>query len=160
MEKTSVTAGGAMENQGNGSVPVGEGSLVVLVTTSDGGYPLEGAIVSVYNEEGTEKFIKTETLYTDRDGKTPVIRLPAPVLTPEQLYECKIRPYNVYTVALEYPRFYTNIHKDVQVYANIESILNSFMMPLPANIGDAPKTKVYIIPPTRCLGPTGGGVNG
>lgn len=152
MEKTNAPAGG--------SVPVGEGSLVVLVTTSDGGYPLEGAVVSVYNEEGTEKFIKTKTLYTDRDGKTQVIRLPAPVLTPEQLYECKIRPYNVYTVAVEYPQFYTNIHKDVQVYAGIESIVNSFMMPLPANIDDASKTKVYIVPPTRCLGPTGGGANG
>ena len=136
--------------------PVGEGSLVVLVSTSTGGYPLENATVSVYSEEGPQKFMR-KVMNTDRDGKTPGIKLPAPVLTESQLYECKIRPYAVYTVEVEYPRFYTNIHKDTQVFANIESIINSFMMPLPANIGTGSTTKIYLVPPTRCLQPSGGG---
>lgn len=157
MKQSIEPSGDIPESPQGVDIPVGEGSLVVLVTTSEGGYPLQGATVSIYNEEGEKKFIKTETLQTDRNGKTPVITLPAPVLTPEQLYECKIRPYSVYTVQVEYPQFYSNIHKDVQIYANIESIVNSFMMPLPANIGQAPKTKVYVVPPVRCLGQTGGG---
>lgn len=160
MEKNMRGAGGAMESPAGKGEPAGEGSLVVLVTTSEGGFPIQGATVSVYNEEGEQKFIKAKTLQTDSDGKTPVVQLPAPILTPGQLYECKIRPYNVYTVQVEYPQFYTNIHKDVQVYADIESIVNSFMMPLPANIGDASKTKVYVVPPIQCLEPTGGGASG
>ena len=136
--------------------PMGEGNLLVLVTMSVGGFPLEDAIVSVYNEEGPQKFMR-KVLTTNRDGSTPTVTLPAPVLTPQQQYDCKIRPYSVYTVQVEYPRFYTNIHKDVQVFAGIDSIVNSFMMPLPASVGQGSTTKIYVVPPTRCLQPAGGG---
>lgn len=135
---------------------MGEGNLIVLVTTSVAGYPLENATVSVYNEEGPQKFMK-KVLTTDRDGKTPTVALPAPLLTPQQEFECKIRPYSVYTVQVEFPRFYANIHKDVQVFANIDSIVNSFMMPLPATVGQGSTTKIYIVPPTRCMQQSGGG---
>lgn len=135
---------------------VGEGKLIVMVTSSAGGYPLANATVSVYDEEGPQKFMK-RVLTTDSDGKTPTVALPAPVLTPEQQFECKIRPYSVYTVQVEFPQFYTNIHKDVQVFAGIDSIVNSFMVPLPANIGKGSKTKIYVVPPTRCFRPAGGG---
>ncbi len=130
----------------------GNGDLVVLVSTSLGGYPLSNATVTIYNEEGPQKFQRT-SLQTGRDGRTPSIKLPAPVLSEQELYECKTRPYSVYTVSVEYPRFYTNIHKDVQVFANIESIVNSYMMPLPANIGQGSTTKIYLVPPTRCFSP-------
>lgn len=148
------TPGGGTNNPEEPAM--GEGTLIVLVTTSVAGYPLENATVSIYNEEGPQKFMK-KVLTTDRDGRTPTISLPAPVLTPQQQYECKIRPYSVYTVQVEFPRFYTNIHKDVQVYATIESILNSFMMPLPADIGRGSTTKIYVVPPTQCYQPAGGG---
>jgi hypothetical protein len=128
----------------------GVGDLVVFVSTSMGGYPITNATVTVYNEEGPQKF-KRVSLQTGRDGKASFPKLPAPVLTPQELYECKTRAYAVYTVSVEYPRFYTNIHKDVQVFANIEAILNSFLMPLPANIGQGSTTKIYLVPPTRCL---------
>lgn len=130
----------------------GTGNLVVLVSTSSGGFPLSNATVTVYNEEGPQKFQRV-SLQTGRDGRTSSLKLPAPVLTPQEQYECKVRPYAIYTVSVEFPRFYTNIHKDVQVFANIESIVNSFMMPLPANIGQGSTTKIYIVPPTRCFGP-------
>lgn len=133
----------------------GEGSLVVLVSTLTGGYPLSNATVTVYNEEGPQKFQRT-TLQTGRDGSTTTLKLPAPVLTPQEQYECKIRPYAIYTVSVEFPRFYTNIHKDVQVFANIDSIVNSNMMPLPADIGRGSTTKIYIVPPTTCFGPSQG----
>ncbi len=136
--------------------PEGKGNLIVLVTTSAGGFPLENATVSVYNEEGPQKFMK-KVLSTDRDGRTTTVTLPAPVLTPEQQFACAIRPYSVYTVQVEYPRFYTNIHKDVQVFADVDSIVNSFMMPLPADIGQGSTTKIYVVPPTRCATPSGGG---
>lgn len=130
----------------------GTGNLVVLVSASLGGFPLNDATVTVYNEEGPEKFQRT-SLKTGRDGKTPSLKLPAPILTPEEQYECKMRPYSIYTVSVEYPRFYTNIHKDVQVFADVDSIVNSYMMPLPANIGQGSTTKIYIVPPTRCNAP-------
>lgn len=134
---------------GSGSAATGEGTLVIFVSFLAGAYPLSGATVSVYNEEGPEKFKKT-VLRTNVNGKTPPLRLPSPHLTAQQLYDCSVRPYSVYAVSVEYPRFYTNIHKDVQVFENIETIVNSNMMPLPAEIGQGVTTKVYIVPPTRC----------
>jgi len=133
----------------------GAGTLIVMVSTSAGGYPLANAMVTVFNEEGPQKFKKT-VLQTGRDGKTPSITLPAPILSAQELYDCTVRPYSIYTVSVEYPRFYTNIHKDIQIFEKIESIINSYMMPLPANIGQGSTTKIYIVPPTRCIVPIQG----
>ncbi len=125
------------------------GYLIVQAVTVQDAFPLEGAVVTVYFEEGPERFSR-KIYRTNIDGKTPVIELPAPLLQLSLDPQWPLRPYSVYTVSIEFPEFYTNLYKDAQIWPGLGTILTTNMMPRPVNTKDNFITRIYVIPPPTC----------
>ncbi len=119
----------------------GEGRLLFQVSTAGGAIPLSNAEVTVRRlrslttGEGGEVIA---VLYTDSDGKTELLRLPAPA---KALSQAPIRdggalPYSLYDADVRMEGFYNLLYSRIPVFDGITSIQHAPLIPLPE--GGAP----------------------
>ncbi len=114
----------------------GEGRLLFQVSTAGGAIPLPDAKVTVRRlrslttGEGGEVIA---VLYTDGDGKTEAIRLPAPAksLSLVPLRDGAPAPYSLYDADVRMEGFYDLLYSRIPVFDGITSIQHATLIPLP-----------------------------
>lgn len=119
------------------------GYIKVKVMTGNGAYPVENATVAI-KKSGDEKSFKV--LVSDSDGDTEKVAVIAPreILSEQPFGE---RPYNTFDIYVSKDRYYTNVYKGVQVFADTVSLQNVYMLPLPEEGGIANEERVFVITP-------------
>ena len=110
------------------SPAIGSGGLVVQVTTASNAIPLEGASVTVRNEDGGVRY----ELRSGRDGRTARVALPAPPRTQSQR-PFDGRPYAVYSIEVMLPGYENAFFVNVPVFDGITAIQQANLSPLPEN---------------------------
>lgn len=117
---------------------MGEGRLVFAVSTAGGAIPLEGAAVTVRRRRSVTDGSGGEVMavvYSDEDGKTEIIPLPAPArslsLTPQK--NGAPAPYALYDAEIVLPAYYTQTFTRIPVFDGITSIQQAALIPLPEN---------------------------
>ncbi len=120
------------------TLPAGEGRLVFAVSTAGGAIPLAGAEVTVRRRRSVADGSGGEVMavvYSDSDGKTDVIPLPAPArslsLTPPRAGTPA--PYALYDAEVILPAYYTQTFTRIPVFDGITSIQQAALIPLPEN---------------------------
>ncbi len=116
----------------------GEGRLLFQVSTAGGAIPLPDAEVTVRRlrslttGEGGEVIA---VLYTDGDGKTEAIRLPAPAksLSQNPIRDGGAAPYALYDADVHMDGFYNLLYSRIPVFDGITSIQHATLVPLPEN---------------------------
>ena len=116
---------------------MGQGYLVVHVTTARGAIPLEGAQVNVRDnrpEFETGRGDVIASLVTGNDGNTQPLQLPAPPrsesLQPNNGGE---KPYATYHVEVQLEGYYTQNYANVPIFDGIAAIQPADLIPLPEN---------------------------
>ena len=113
---------------------MGQGALVVHVTTARGAIPLEGAQVHVrnYDAEGSEgRGDVIRSVVSGRDGNTPVIPLPAPARV-ESLKPNgnAIPPFASYLVEVILEGYFQQNYIKVPIFDGITAVQNARIIPI------------------------------
>ena len=106
-----------------------KGRLVVWVTASNGGIPIENALVTVYDADAAGEAVAVRS--TDMDGRTEIMELDAPPRelseTPENGGE---RPYSIYNIDVRRDGYFDVSNQEVPVFDGILAVLPVNMIPL------------------------------
>lgn len=129
-----------------------EGRLIVRTSTGGGAFPLSGAAVTVYVylPDGTPKLYRV--LFTDENGETAPISLPAP---PRNASESPApagapRPYAAYRVVAQAKGYAPVTSDTVPVFSGITSRQSFRMLPLPDQAGTlTPEKEEEETPPAQ-----------
>ncbi len=116
----------------------GEGRLLFQVSTAGGAIPLPDAEVTVRRlrslttGEGGEVIA---VLYTDGNGKTELLPLPAPAkaLSQAPMRDGGATPYSLYDADVRMEGFYAQSYTRIPVFDGITSIQHATLIPLPEN---------------------------
>lgn len=104
-----------------------QGYLKIIVRTASGAIPLEGALVTVRNQDSGETLI---SYITDRSGNIPTLSLPtaqrALTLTPSD-----IKPYTSYSADISLRGYYSNLYTSIPIFESITSVQTADLVPLP-----------------------------
>lgn len=116
----------------------GEGRLLFQVSTAGGAIPLPNAEVTVRRLRSLTDGSGGEVvavLYTDEDGKTRVLPLPAPAreLSQVPLRDGAPAPYSLYDADVRMGGFYDQLYSRIPVFDGITSIQHATLIPLPDN---------------------------
>ena len=106
-----------------------EGKLRIRAYTAGGALPISGARVKISGaEEGNEnvKYI----LYTDKDGITEEVPLPAPNSSFSMAPHPSESPYAIYDVEISKEGYLTKTIHGLPVFAGIESFQSINMIPI------------------------------
>ena len=114
---------------------MGQGYLVVHVTTARGAIPLEGAQVNVRNydpefEEGRGDVIAS--LVSGRDGNTEPLPLPAPPRS-QSMQPGTVKPYATYNIEVDLEGYFSQSYANVPIFDGIAAIQPADLIPLPEN---------------------------
>ncbi len=116
----------------------GEGKLVFQVSTAGGAIPLEGAEVTVRSFRSLTDGSGGEVIsvmYSDSNGKTPPLPLPAPAknfsLSPTR--DGAPAPFSLYDAEIILENFYKQSYTRIPVFDGITSIQHASLIPLPEN---------------------------
>lgn len=118
---------GEMQNK------MGEGYLVVRVSTANGAIPLSGAQVTVRGgEESNSDYYRS--FYSGASGLTPKIALPAPLRSlSENPSNGGIKPYSLYSIDVFSDGYVDLSFVNVPVFDTITSVQPANMIPKPDN---------------------------
>lgn len=116
----------------------GQGKLVFQITTASGAIPLEGAEITLRPTRSASDGNGGEViavLYSDRDGKSEVLTLPAPLrsLSLEPAKDGAPIPYALYNADVRMEGFYSQSYIRIPVFDGITSIQRASLIPLPEN---------------------------
>ena len=114
-----------MNQQSNENI----GYLRVRVSTARGAIPLENATVSVKGTPEQNSGI-VYSLETDSSGLTPRMPLPAPNKNLSQTPN-NVPPFSLWNIDVYYKGFSRAHYTNVPVYAEITSVQNADLIPLP-----------------------------
>ena len=107
------------------------GYITVTVYTSRAQIPIQNAHVSVTSgEEANPVLFGVRT--TNNSGKTTNISVEAPSVE-LSLSPSDSKPFSVYTIKVSHPSYYSVTIKDVQVFANTQTVQNVELIPLEEN---------------------------
>ena len=116
----------------------GMGQLIFRVATARGAIPLEGAQITVWpnipapGEEGRGQVIAV--LYSDRDGKTEPLSLPAPPRSDSlEPSTSGALPFSNYDAEVYLPGYYAPSYTRIPIFDGITSIQSVDLIPLPEN---------------------------
>lgn len=111
---------------------IGEGYLVVRVSTARGAIPVEGAEVIVRKSDLNDSDIIV-SMISSNAGLTPHISLPAP---PRALSESpgNIKPFSTYNIEVRADGYSMQHYNEVPIFDGITSYQNAILIPLPDNI--------------------------
>ena len=121
--------------QSNPSLPMGQGYLIVRVSTARGAIPLEGAQVDVRSNPldltaGRGDVIAS--LVSGSDGRTAPLSLPAPART-NSMQPGNEPPFSTYSIEV-YLEGYTNqTYQNVPIFDGVVAIQPAMLIPLPEN---------------------------
>ena len=105
------------------------GYLVVSVTGARGNFPLKGAVVRIYADNGENDLELISVLETDSSGRTAVVPLPAPMRSASMTPDSGVQPYSLYTVDTDYDGYYSVQNINVPIYPGITAIQSVAMIP-------------------------------
>ena len=114
----------------------GLGKLVFQITTAGGAIPLEGAEITLRNSRSVSDGnggAVIAVLFSDRDGKSEVLTLPAPArsLSLEPAKDGAPVPYALYHADVRLRGFYGQSYIRIPVFDGITSIQRASLIPLP-----------------------------
>ncbi|MBQ8304068.1 MAG: hypothetical protein IJX79_03890 [Clostridia bacterium] len=113
----------------------GQGSLIVILTTARGAFPLSGGEVRVYeNESGA----LISTLRTDENGHTAVLSLPAPRrILSESPSQSGAATFSLYDIEAARSGFKTTRIKSVPIFDGVTSLQTVDMLSNSAENGSS-----------------------
>ena len=111
---------------------IGEGYLVVRVSTARGAIPIEGAEVIIRKSSSNDSDI-IASMVSSNAGLTPHTSLPAP---PRLLSESpgNIKPFATYNIEVRADGYSMQYYNEVPIFDGITSYQNAILVPLPDNI--------------------------
>ena len=107
----------------------GIGGLQINARKASGAYPVSNVNVRIIGAEEANKFTAF-SVFTNRDGNTPVVSLPAPDRSLSLTSGAAEVPYSVYDVEITAEGFYPKVIKNVAVFDEVIAILPINMIPL------------------------------
>ncbi len=126
-----------VEQQSDYTPSVGEGALIVHVTTARGSIPLEGAqvLVRAYGDDGAEgRGDVITSVITGRDGNTSRISLPAPARADSLKPSANgVAPFASYIVEVFLEGYFAQNYINVPIFDGITAIQPADMIPLSEN---------------------------
>ena len=124
----SISEGADFAGETNRHENTADGTLILQVSTANGSLPIQGAKVTIMQNDNTV----IDTLTTNNSGKTVPIRLSAPALEYSQT-PGNIVPYSTYNIRVEKPGYYTQEFFNIPIFAGIKSIQGVSLEPLGEN---------------------------
>lgn len=106
------------------------GFLQFDVFTAGGAYPVSNALVTVTKKLPSGSGL-VRILFTDRNGRTPTIALPAPSRSLSQTPESTVRPFSEYNVTVRAKGFYTIKDINIPIFAGVKTVQPIDLIPLP-----------------------------
>lgn len=122
-------------------LPEDTGGILVIATTLKGLYPVEGALVTVFTGENSERVV-VETSVTDQSGRSSVIRLPAPPKYLSESAGSPERPYSEYNISVVADGYIEQIMLGVPVFSGVISIQKADLVPIAAASRDKGPTVI------------------
>ena len=112
----------------------GVGYLLVRVSTALGAIPVEGATVTVRENdaESEQRGTIIRVLVSDRDGRTERIALAAPPRANSETPGGRL-PYATYNVDVEATGYYRQTFNGIPIYDTITSIQPALLIPIAQN---------------------------
>ena len=115
-----------------------QGKLVFQITTAGGAIPLEGAEITLRASRSASDGNGGEVmavLYSDSNGKSEVLTLPAParMLSLEPARDGAPVPYALYNADVKLRGFYSQSYIRIPIFDGITSIQRASLIPLPEN---------------------------
>ena len=104
------------------------GTLTVHVTTAAGAYPVSGATVRILGRSAGVNELSFAQ-FTDRDGNTETLTLPAPDPALSAAPNPASSPYSVFDISVTFPGYYQKAVYSVSVFPNIKTILPVNLIP-------------------------------
>ena len=104
------------------------GTLSVRAYTAGGALPVPDALVRILGAEEENRFV-SNTVFTDIDGKTPTVSLPAPPASYSLSPSPPMSPYAIYDVEISADGYYSKRVLGVPIYPGIYSVLPVNMIP-------------------------------
>ncbi|MBR7071669.1 MAG: hypothetical protein IKI29_05880 [Clostridia bacterium] len=117
------------------------GELAVNVTTMRGMYPVKGALVTIYTDQGENRTV-WYTATTDQSGQTPAFRLPTPAKALSESSGQSDQPYALYNTSVKADGFIEQINRDVMVFSGVKSVQDVDLMMRSAN-GKEEAPRIY-----------------
>jgi len=116
----------------------GEGRLLFQITTAGGAIPLSGAEITVRligEESDASRGAVIAVLISGSDGKTDVLRLPAPArsYSLEPARDGAPAPYALYDADVNLDGFISQSYVRIPIFDGITSIQRASLIPLPEN---------------------------
>ena len=111
---------------------VGEGYLVVRVSTARGAIPVEGAEIIIRKSNSNDSEI-IASMVSSNVGLTPHTPLPAP---PRSLSKSpgNIKPFATYNIEVRAEGYSMQYYNEVPIFDGITSYQNAILIPLPDNV--------------------------
>ena len=94
------------------------GTIKVSAFAGNSTFPVEGAGVKVFDQNGNEVY----SSFTDLNGEVNGITLPAPSSESTLIPNSPTRGYALYKIVVAHPLYNTAVFENVPVFANMESI--------------------------------------
>ena len=104
------------------------GGLVIKTLGADQAFPIMDSVVRVRGSDDENKTV-LYTAFTDEDGVTRTITLPAPAVENSSSPYAPKPPYYNYEVAVAKEGYYPKLIKGVSVFPGILSVLTVNMIP-------------------------------
>ena len=115
--------------------PMGQGYLIVRVSTARGAIPLEGARVDVRSyppDQQTGRGDVIASLTSGNDGRTERLALPAPARQ-TSMQPGNIAPFATYSVEVYLEGYTDQTYQNVPVFDGVTAIQPAILIPLPEN---------------------------
>jgi len=107
----------------------GRGSLRVQVTAGEGSFPISRASVEVFATLGST-YLPLFRRYTNQNGVVDGMELPASPTAATQEQATAADSVTLYTVAIHHDGFAPYPPRQVEIYNNIETVLNASLTPI------------------------------
>lgn len=104
------------------------GTLSVRTYTAGGALPVSDALVNVKGTDENNRFV-SYSLFTDVDGATPVLKLPAPSKELSMTPTPDSEPYSMYDVEILAEGYLPKRINGVPVFPGVYSLLPVSMLP-------------------------------
>lgn len=121
-----------------------KGSLIVWVTTARNAIPVKNASVSVF-EPNSKRLLGFRR--SGNEGVTSAFEIETPNMDLSLTPQDGVTPFRVVDVQVDHPMYRSILVKDVQIFADRQSIQNADLVPLAEYSNPDDQTAVYPIEP-------------
>ncbi len=122
------------------------GSVVANVVTSAAGVPVEGAALTITQQEPGGGTRLLAVLMSDADGNTEPFFIETPPESSSQQYQQSHTPYITVDLRIDRFGFDRIVVQGVQIFANTETLQPLMLIPTPTLPDSYMRTKTFVIP--------------